>query len=251
MSREKLELNGNLVSVRHYCKVKGINYKAMSLYKTKHPDLLYKDLIKIYEEKSKIKEEALMLDGNKVNAKEYCEKLNYNYTAIQHLRSRYKISWKDAIKRYLTNLNKRKVKNKRLRRIWFKMKSRCYNHKHKQYNDYGGRGIKICKRWLNYYNFEDDMLESYQNHVEEYGEKNTTIERVDVDKDYEPSNCRWATRKEQANNTRRNKIIAEGLTIAQFSEKYNIPYYTVLKRLRTGWTIDEIINTPKGCRRKA
>ena len=77
---------------------------------------------------------------------------------------------------------------------WAGMKSRCYNLKDKYYKDYGGRGIKVCDRWLDIHNFIEDMLSSYQ--------EGLSIDRIDVNGNYEPDNCRWTTTTIQARNTR-------------------------------------------------
>lgn len=116
--------------------------------------------------------------------------------------------------------------NTRLFKIWSGMKERCYRKNHPHYKNYGGRGIKVCSEWMDFVVFKEWAMNNGYSY-------NLTIDRIDVNGNYEPSNCRWVTIKEQLNNTRRNHYVyirGEKMTVAQCSEKYNIPKSTVIWR---------------------
>ncbi len=116
--------------------------------------------------------------------------------------------------------------------IWHNMISRCTNVSNKRYEDYGGRGIKVCGKWLNFEGFWEDMGQTYK--------KGLTIDRIDNDKDYSKNNCKWSTPKEQSNNRRNNYLVTfngETQTLKQWAERLNINYSTLRKRLIRGWSI--------------
>jgi hypothetical protein len=90
---------------------------------------------------------------------------------------------------------------------WYAMKERCYNKKFKNYRLWGGKGITVCDKWLDFSGFMEDMFSSYNEHLLKYGRKNTTLDRINNDRGYSKDNCRWATRIEQNSNTSRNTFI--------------------------------------------
>lgn len=122
----------------------------------------------------------------------------------------------------------------RQHRIWALMKDRCYNEKSPNYKYYGGRGIKVCEEWKNSFStfYEWAMNNGYAD--------NLSIDRIDVNNDYCPENCRWATSTEQNNNTRKNKRIvydSESHTLSEWAIIKNIPVSTLWSRLyRYGWS---------------
>ena len=122
--------------------------------------------------------------------------------------------------------------------IWCGMIKRCFNKKSNNYDIYGGRGISVCDEWLKFENFYRDI-----------GDRpgNASIDRIDNNGNYEPSNCRWATSKEQARNTRSNRIIefkGESKCLSEWSELFGVKVATLWNRINQGWDIEKALITP-------
>lgn len=124
--------------------------------------------------------------------------------------------------------------------VWKEIIQRCTNPNHKRWKDYGGRGIKVCERWLKFENFLEDMGENWK--------LGLTIERKNNKKGYYKENCKWATSKEQNRNSRNNRLETyKGKTqcLAAWAEEYDIIYNTLWDRLyRYGWSIEKALTTP-------
>ena len=109
----------------------------------------------------------------------------------------------------------------RFYKIWQGIKERCHNENNQAYKDYGGRGIKVCERWQSFENFRDDMYDGYLKHVEEHGEQQTSIDRIDNDGNYMQSNCKWSTRTEQCRNRRVFSSNQSGVTGVSWDSTHN------------------------------
>lgn len=119
---------------------------------------------------------------------------------------------------------------------WRNMVNRCNNPSDSRWDSYGGRGIKVCDRWL----------ETPANFIEDMGQRppETSLDRIDNDKGYSPDNCRWATREEQHLN-RRATIWAGQQCLTHAAREKGISLSTVYSRIyRGGWTIEAALNTP-------
>ena len=125
---------------------------------------------------------------------------------------------------------------------WRSMMNRCANPKTPGFSNYGGRGIKVCERWLKFENFLTDMG------VRPLG---TTLDRKDNNGGYDPDNCRWTTPKEQQNNNSYCRIVtANGISqnVQQWSEQTGLGHSTILSRLRRGWSPEAALS-PVRCGR--
>lgn len=125
-------------------------------------------------------------------------------------------------------------------RSWIAMKGRCYDSNAPYYKNYGARGITICERWRN----------SYEAFLEDMGRRPSlkhTLERKDVNGNYEPGNCLWATIDVQSNNRRTNRRIefnGKNLTLSQWGRETGFGKQRILARLNAGWTPERIITSP-------
>lgn len=135
--------------------------------------------------------------------------------------------------------------NTRLYNVWSNIKARCNCKTNDSYPRYGGRGIKLCKEWDDFETFYRWAYENGYDENAEYGK--CTIDRIDVNGNYEPSNCRWVDSYTQGNNKRNNiRLEYDGEThsLKEWSEKVHIKYSILLKRYHSGWGVAEILTTP-------
>lgn len=121
---------------------------------------------------------------------------------------------------------------------WVSMRQRCNNPNKKEYIHYGGRGIVVCTRWSYFLNFLEDMGKRPS--------KKHSIDRIDVNGNYEPGNVRWATKQIQAENTTVAKFLShadQNLTISEWERRCGFARGTISRRLASGWSVAEAIDT--------
>lgn len=135
-------------------------------------------------------------------------------------------------------IRKHNKSHTRIYSIYRKIKDRCYNKNSDSFKYYGGRGISMCKEWLdNFRSFDKWAMENgYKKHL--------TIDRIDVNGNYEPKNCRWVSIKVQNRNKRSNIYLEHDgikLTLKEWSEKTGIGYCNIIYRYKKGWTPQRIL----------
>lgn len=140
----------------------------------------------------------------------------------------------------------------RLFKIWCSMHERCERKNHTHYKSYGGRGICVCDEWSEYIPFATwARANGYSDQL--------TIDRINNDGNYEPSNCRWVTMKEQQRNKRTNRVITykgKKYTLTELAEYAGLKKTTLRERLNNGWSVDDAVEKPvrkrtKGWRQSA
>ena len=121
---------------------------------------------------------------------------------------------------------------------WKNMLKRCNDPENDNYQYYGGKGIRVCARWLCFEAFVEDMG---------WRPDNKTLDRKFSNKNYTKNNCRWATKKQQANNTSNNRRLTykgETKNLVHWAKKFKLPPTTITSRLKRGWTVSAALTKP-------
>lgn len=141
----------------------------------------------------------------------------------------------------------------RFQQVWSDMKRRCDNPNRPEYKNYGARGITYDKSWSSFMNFYNDMYSSYIEHSSVFTEKDTTLDRIDVNLNYTKENCKWATMRVQQNNRRNNFLVEySGKTykLDELSGLCGVPIETLRWRYKKGLREDDLIKPLKAKNKK-
>lgn len=136
-------------------------------------------------------------------------------------------------------------KNERLYCVWVGMRRRCRSKESRGYKNYGGRGISVCTEWDDYGTFREWAISAGYNENAELNE--CTLDRIDVNGDYCPENCRWVNSRVQNNNRRNNLLVTyhgKTQTVAQWERELGKRKGQIGERLRMGWTVEDAIERP-------
>lgn len=170
--------------------------------------------------------------------RECAEKFGCTYSAMTCYLLRHGIKHGEGrLKGKFNHLYKHGHSNTRLHKIWQNMRNRCLNQRTPDFKYYGERGIRICKDWDNFVCFEEWAVNNGYT-------KELTLDRIDVNGNYCPSNCRWVTRKVQSNNKRNLLLLeykGEIKTLTQWSESLHIPIATLHRYLKSEKTLEKAV----------
>lgn len=148
---------------------------------------------------------------------------------------------KCSFKQIANGQRKHNCEPKRLYEAYVNMKTRCYNKNYSLYHRYGGRGICVCDEWR-------DSFVAFRDWALSHGySDDLTLDRINNDGNYEPSNCKWSTVTEQSNNRRTNRILTvNGVrdTMANWARKSGTPYWVIQERLEKNWSDTEAVLNP-------
>lgn len=139
----------------------------------------------------------------------------------------------------LTANHTHKMSGSKLYQAWTGMKQRCYNPNNQKYKNYGERGIRVCAEW------KEDSNTFIEWALNNGFSENLTLDRIDVNGDYEPNNCRWITNQEQCENRTTNVLVSyngDTITLKRYAQLTGKNYGTMVSRYQRGWSIEEVMN---------
>ena len=140
----------------------------------------------------------------------------------------------------------REAHRTRIYKIWCGMRERCNRVNHPGYKNYGGRGIRVCPEWDDYVAFRDWAISNGYS-------DNLTIDRIDVDGNYCPENCRWITQQEQQRNRRNNHYVdykGQRYILKDLARLKGMGWTTLKYRLEKGWSVEDAVDKPIRLRTK-
>ena len=179
--------------------------------------------------------------GEHYNVSTTCLRSNKSHMCLKCANKKHINKFLDAAHKAT---RKHGLANSKLYQILYNMHLRCEKNSTKEYEIYGARGIKVCPEW------SMENVQSFYDWAFANGYKEgLQIDRIDVNGNYEPSNCRWVTHKENARNTRTNRLVTvfgEKMTLAEAVERYGqVSYKVTHLRMKRGMTLEEALFTPK------
>lgn len=241
-----IRLGNELVTPPEYCRRKELNYARLNR-RHRYTGLSWEEIFAECEEiGSDRRREVLILEfnGKQVTVKEYCKNLNIDYYLfIYYKASQPTKNYTEIAKEWFDLSHDEILDNVYLYFRWENMMSRCYNPKDQKYSRYGKRGINVYKKWHDYLGFKEDNWDEYINHVRKYGRNQTTIDRIDYDGNYEPSNCEWADWIQQGKNKSTTKYLLPcKITLRHHCAANGYNYYTIQKQIvRNHLSVDEAL----------
>lgn len=238
-----LELDGEMIPAKEYCRRKNLNYRAIQ-YRVKKYGETYSQAVAYYEtkeDKSTCTKYLIDCDGELVSVLEYCRRKRISPNMVYDRRYKTGDSFEDIFAYYEENggrINRQRgiIKDLRFYSIWNGMVSRCTNPRNPSFEKYSKLGIQ--KSWLNFENFQNDMYEEYLACLDNPNDL-PSIDRKNNDIGYFKENCRWIPKSMQNRNQDRNLWANEDELLIEYCECKGLRYDVIRKRIQDGCTLEE------------
>jgi len=243
-----LELDGEMIPAKEYCKRKKLNYCAVQ-YRVKKYGETYEQAVAYYEtkeDKSTCTKYLIDCDGELVSVLEYCRRKRISPTMVYNRRYKTGDSFEDIFAYYEENggrINRQRgiIKDLRFYSIWYSMVDRCTNPKNINYKYYHKHGIQ--ESWLDFENFQNDMYEEYLACLDNPNDL-PSIDRKNNDIGYFKENCHWIPKSMQNRNQDRNLWANEDELLIEYCERKGLRYNVIHQRMLDGYTLEEAESMP-------